>query len=271
MPARNCGLPAALIFSPIDAYFMLPLALLTRPRPDSETLAALLRDRGVASLIEPVIDILPLEDAELPKLEKMQALLLTSANGVRALARLLGPPPEARHIALLAVGAASAEAARQAGFQNVHSAGGDVDALAALAKTQLNPARGPLLHVAGSKVAGDLAAMLESHGFDVHREQIYEARKSAQLSSDAQRALADGKIDMVLFFSPRSARAFAKLSCAAAVDSALAQVTAICLSAAVAEAACGVTWRRVRTAREPEQAALLDEVAREINVAEHSR
>ena len=59
------------------------------------------------------------------------------------------------------------------------------------------------------------------------------------------------------------------LSAPAAVDSALAQVTAICLSAAVAKAASGVTWRRVRIARKPEKAALLDEVAREINVAEH--
>ena len=225
----------------------------------------------MASLIEPVIDILPLENAALPNLDKMQALLLTSANGVRALTRLLGPPPEARHIALLTVGAASAEAARLAGFQNVHSAGGDVDALAALAMARLNPAGGPLLHVAGTKVAGDLAAMLENHGFEVRRERIYEARTRVRLSPEAQQALANDKIDMVLFFSPRSARAFAKLSCAAAVDSALAQVTAICLSAAVAEALSGVTWRRVRTAPEPEQAALLNEVVREINVAEHGR
>ena len=246
-----------------------PLALLTRPRPDSETLAALLRDRGVGSLIEPVINIHPLDDIQLPDLNKMQALLLTSANGVRALAQLLGPPPEARHIALLAVGAASAGAARQLGFQNVVSAGGNVDSLVALARARLNPARGPLLHVAGTKVAGDLAAILESHGFYVQRERIYEARARAQLSPEAQYALTDSQIDMVLFFSPRSARTFAKLSCAAAVDSALAQVTAICLSAAVAEAASGVTWRRVRIAREPEKAALLDEVAREINVAEH--
>ena len=246
-----------------------PLALLTRPRPDSETLAALLQDRGVKSLIEPVINIHPLDDILLPDLDKMQALLLTSANGVRALAQLLGLPPEARHIALLAVGAASAGAARQLGFQNVVSAGGNVDSLVALARARLNPARGPLLHVAGTKVAGDLAAMLESHGFYVQRERIYEARARAQLSPEAQYALTDSQIDMVLFFSPRSARTFAKLSCAAAVDSALAQVTAICLSAAVAKAASGVTWRRVRIARKPEKAALLDEVAREINVAEH--
>ena len=250
---------------------MRPLALLTRPRPDSEYLAALLRNQSVDSLIEPVIDILPLDGAKLPKLDRIQALLLTSANGVRALAGLLGPPPEARHIPLLAVGTASAEAAWKAGFENVQSAGGDAGALATLAKARLDPARGPLLHVAGSTVAGDLAAVLKRHGFDVRRECIYQARPSARFSPEARAALADGKIDMVLFFSPRSARAFVKLTRAAAMDSALAQVTAICLSAQVAQAAAGVTWRRVRTAPEPEQAALLDEVAREINVAEHGR
>ena len=107
---------------------MAPLALLTRPRTDSEALSVLLRKWGVRSLIEPVIEILPLAETKLPELNDMQALLITSANGVRALVSLLGPPPEARHIPLLVVGPASAEAARKAGFDNVQTAGGDVRA-----------------------------------------------------------------------------------------------------------------------------------------------
>ena len=250
---------------------MPPLALLTRPRPDSEILAEMLRAEGVTSLIEPVIEIESLDGATLPNLDNVQALLLTSANGVRALAGLLGPPPEARHIPLLTVGAASAEAAREAGFEKVESAGGDATALTALARARLDPAGGPILHVAGSAIAGDLMAELKGHGFDIRRERIYQARPSAQLSPAARRAVTDGNIDMVLFFSPRSARAFVKLTRAAAIDSALAQVTAICLSAVVAQQAAEVTWRRIRTASEPEQAALLEQVAREINEAEYGR
>ena len=255
---------------------MAPLALLTRPRADSEILAALLRARGVDSLIEPVIEILPLDGARLPPLAPIQALLLTSANGVRALAALLGTPleapeapeaPEARDLPLLAVGAATAEAARQAGFTNVESAGGDVAALAALAKTWLDPARGPLLHIAGSRIAGDLAARLGDQGFAVERHCIYRAEASDALSGETHDALASSKIDMVLFFSPRSARAFVKLIRAAAPESVPARITAICLSPAVAEEAAGIKWRRIRAASRPEQAALLDEVAREIEMA----
>ncbi|MBT6829848.1 MAG: hypothetical protein HOA58_10045, partial [Rhodospirillaceae bacterium] len=82
---------------------MSPLALLTRPRPDSEHLAALLRAVGVDSLIDPVINIIPLEGASLPPLEEVQALLLTSANGVRALAALLAPEDKAHDKPLFTV------------------------------------------------------------------------------------------------------------------------------------------------------------------------
>ncbi len=247
---------------------MSPLALLTRPRPDSEHLAALLRARGVDSLIDPVINIMPLEDASLPPLEEVQALLLTSANGVRALAALLASGAAVHDKPLLAVGAATAEAARGAGFKHVESAGGDVEALAALAKKRLDPANGRLLHIAGSRVAGDLSGMLGAHGFAIERACLYRAEASTALSRETRAALKDGKIDMVLFFSPRSARGFVKLIHAAdSIDSA-AQLTAICLSPAVAEEIAGLSWRRVRTATQPEQAALLDEVAREIEIAE---
>ena len=247
---------------------MSPVALLTRPRPDSENLATLLRACGVDSLIDPIINILPLEGAELPPLEKVQALLLTSANGVRALAALLGPEAKAHNKPLLAVGTATAEAARAAGFRHVQSAGGDVGALAALAIERLKPTDGPLLHIAGTRVAGDLAARLGAHGFEVQRECLYRAEASTALSAEARETLENGKIDMVLFFSPRSARGFVKLICAADSSEPLAQVTAICLSPAVAGEAAGLAWRRIRTAILPEQTALLDEVAREIKIAD---
>ena len=248
---------------------MSPLALLTRPRADSEHLASLLRVQGVDSLIDPVINILPLADAALPPLAPIQAFLLTSANGVRALAELLGVPPAGRDKQLLAVGAATAEAARAAGFHHIESAGGDVQTLVALAAKLLNPTDGPLLHIAGNRLAGDLIGLLGQQGFDVRRQCIYLAEASTAFTGITRSALVAGKIHMVLFFSPRSARGFVKLINGAALESALTKVSAICLSKAVAEEAGELTWRNIRVAAEPLQAALLDEVAREIEVAKY--
>src|SRR5436190_3350578 len=126
--------------------------LLARPREDAERLAPKLTGRGHEVLIEPLINIVPVPGANVP-LDGVQAVLFTSANGARA----FSTASDRRDLQVLAVGEATAEAARGLGFANVESAGGDARDLARLARDRLDPANGALLHAAGSAVAGDLA------------------------------------------------------------------------------------------------------------------
>src|SRR5438067_8827911 len=135
-------------------------ALVTRPRAEAVALAEALDRRGIEAIVEPLLDIL-YRDEPAPDLAGVQAVLCTSANGVRALARLSGE----RGVALFAVGEASAARARAEGFLRVESAGGNVDDLARLVRQRLRPEGGRLLHVAGSDVAGDLAGTLRAVGF----------------------------------------------------------------------------------------------------------
>ncbi len=58
--------------------------MLTRPRADSERLAEELRARGNDVVMEPMLHIVP--KGSLPPLEGVAALIVTSANGIRALA-----------------------------------------------------------------------------------------------------------------------------------------------------------------------------------------
>src|SRR5262249_45866543 len=143
-------------------------ALITRPREDSERLAEALAKRGIESLIEPLLTVVPVADAPIA-LDRVQALLFTSANGARAFATRR---PE-RHLATFAVGDATAVALRAAGFTRVESAGGDVEDLARLVKARLDPTKGALLHIAGTAVAGDLAGVLRAAGFAVERAALY--------------------------------------------------------------------------------------------------
>src|SRR5712692_4630026 len=122
-------------------------ALVTRPRAEAGSLAEALAARGIAAIIEPLLDI-HYRSAPSPDLAGVQAILCTSANGVRALARLA----EERAVPLFAVGEASAARARAEGFARVESAGGSVGDLARLARELLCPAAGRLLHVAGRAV-----------------------------------------------------------------------------------------------------------------------
>ncbi len=228
--------------------------LLTRPREDSEVLSDLLHGHGIETVIEPMMEIIP--TGIIPDFDGVQAVLLTSANGARALA----DKSTARDVPVFAVGDATAYAAREAGFASVESASSDVRALADLVQARLKPDDGALLHPAGSRVAGDLAGMLNGQGFDVRRAVLYEARLSVDLSEPICEQLAAGALDAALFFSPRTAQSFGILINQARLSSACANMDAFCLSAAVADALRELPWRTVRIAETPEIGALLSEI-----------
>ena len=227
--------------------------LITRPREDAEPLAAELVRRGFTPLVQPMLEIRTLQGPPL-NLEGVQALLCTSANGVRATAART----TRRDLPVLAVGDATARAARDAGFAHVESAGGDVEGLARLAARRLEPAAGRLLHAAGTAVAGDLAGDLGRAGFTVERHVLYAAEPVTEFEPGTLAALYAGTIDAVLFFSPRTAQSFVKVVHKAGLADRFGKVVALCLSEAVGMAVRTVNWQNVQVATQPEQAALLD-------------
>jgi uroporphyrinogen-III synthase len=233
-----------------------PRALVTRPRPEADSLAAALAARDVGAIVAPLLEIHDRDGVALD-LADVQAVLCTSANGVRALARVSGE----RRLPLFAVGDGTAACARAAGFAAVASAGGDVDALARLAAARLRPQDGRLLYAGGSEVAGDLVGGLRRQGFDIDRAILYEARPAAALSPETLRALRSG-IDFALFFSPRTAAIFARLAAAADVAGCCAMIAALSISAAADAAIAPLPWRQRCTARHPTQAALLEALDR---------
>lgn len=235
-----------------------PGVLITRPAEDAGPLAAEIAGRGYRPLNEPMLAIRWL-DGPPPGLGGVQGLLFTSANGVRAYTRRTAD----RGLPVCTVGDATGRAAREAGFAEVESADGDVQALAALATRRFRPEGGLLLHVAGSAVAGDLAGQLGAAGFGVRREVLYETATADALSAGTAAALAGGGCAAVLFFSPRTAATFVRLLDEAGLTHHCPAVAALCLSAAVADAVrtsgpgTTVPWRDVRVAVRPRQEDLL--------------
>lgn len=230
--------------------------LITRPAEDSEAFAHELRQHGIETLLDPLLTIEFLDGPPLA-LHGVQAVLVTSANGIRAFAAR----ETRRAIPVYAVGASSAACARALGFDPVFSAAGDVTALARLVCERLDPSAGAVLHVAGSHLAGDLAGALEKAGFAYRRAVLYEARAASALAPETAAALRAGTIDGIALFSPRTAKTFVALADAAGLADRLRAVTAFCLSAAVAAAARALPWRAVAVAARPEQDALVATIA----------
>jgi uroporphyrinogen-III synthase len=184
----------------------------------------------------------------------VQAVLATSANGVRALAART----KRRDVTLYAVGPQTAEAARDAGFTIVMSAEGDSVALVETVAREADPAKGLLLHAAGAETAGRLRQGLQARGFRIETTVLYEAVPVAKLPAEAEGALHDGTVDGVFLFSPRSARVFATLVGDAGLAPQCAKLIACCISAATAEALNPLSFARVAVAGTPNQDAILD-------------
>ncbi len=232
----------------------MPTLLITRPDADAAPLIRRLNGMDIDTVAAPLLEIEYLDGPPLD-VETVQAFLLTSANGVRALARRT----DRRDVPCLVVGDATARTAAEAGFRNIESAGGDVDDLAKLAAETCNPKAGVLLHAAGSVSAGDLAAMLEPKGFKVWREMLYEAKAVAALPQAAIDAIGDRRVDGVVLYSPRSAGHFRNLAAAADLDRALPDLTLFALSENV-RAAAGAGWGECIVAAQPDQESLLEAV-----------
>jgi uroporphyrinogen-III synthase len=226
--------------------------LITRPHEDAVAIAEILRARGHVPIVAPLMEVHFRDGPQIP-LEGVQAVLATSANGVRGLARR----SSRRDVPLCAVGPQTAEAARSAGFKKVVSAEGDASTLVEFVASRANPAGGVLLHAAGAETAGRVKQALHAKGFTVETVVLYDAVPVAALPENALVTLKEGTLGGVLLFSPRSAKTFATLVTEAKVAAACERLEAYCISAATAAALSPVTFARVAVAGVPNQDAIL--------------
>jgi uroporphyrinogen-III synthase len=176
---------------------------ITRTQPGAEATAERVRAMGHDAIIAPLLAVRPVTDVQI-ELKGVGALAFTSANGVRAFAEHSGE----RSLRVFAVGAATAQAARAAGFHTVLSADGDVEALAEGIAARRGQLRGAVLHPGAAEPAGDLAGALEKHGVEARRLILYETGPVKLGDEEAERLL---KSDAALLHSPRAAKVLAQL------------------------------------------------------------
>lgn len=215
--------------------------VVTRMMPEGAATAERVRALGHEALLAPMLSVEP--RAFDTNFDDVQALFFTSTTGVRAFVHATSN----RNVRVMAVGDTTAEAATAAGFADVTSADGDVIALAALATNTLDPKAGPVVHVAGAQVAGDLVNQLRAAGFEADWRVGYEAIATATLPDAFTQ-----NPDMVLFHSARAADAFVALGAPRSTE-----MIAGCFSQAVVDAAGRVPWRRIIVAPKPREEALL--------------
>ncbi|NRA31601.1 MAG: uroporphyrinogen-III synthase [Parvularculaceae bacterium] len=200
--------------------------LITRPTPDGATLAEHFAPHNdVSTYLAPMTEIVDVEGAEL-NADNADAVLLTSARAVpRALA--------VKHLPTYTVGMSTAMAAHGAGY-NVTSIGpGRADERL----VNLVPPDTRLLHPAGVHLSRDLAAAFETRGIHYDRVPVYEARAVTEWPAEARDFFADDREKFVTFMSARAVTVFADLGDLPTPPAGSPELTAVCASERIAEAA----------------------------------
>jgi uroporphyrinogen-III synthase len=230
--------------------------LVTRPAPDNEATADALRARGFEPLVAAMLEFqpLPFHDDE----AVYSGVILTSANAIRAIAThpLL---QRLQRLPVFAVGARTAQAARDAGFRHVHSAEGDAAALREVVLAHV-PARkrAPLLYPAAADLSRDLVGELAARSVKVTWLPVYRMSGRDEFPDDVRDAFARGAIEAVLHYSRRSALAFVAAARRDGLEISALALPQLCLSEPIARALRDAGAGRTIAAKAPSEDDLLD-------------
>jgi uroporphyrinogen-III synthase len=205
-----------------------------RPQPGASATVDAARERGLDAIAISLFEIEPVA-WEAPEASGFDGLLLTSANALRCAGDQL---QGVRGLPVYAVGAATGQAARDAGFDVASIGDAGVDRLLGSIEPDLK-----LLHLTGED-----RKTAEGPRQDITVVTVYRALPAERVDvREAEEAV-------VLIHSPRAGRRFAELADGAGVDKGSIAIAAI--SAEAAEAAGG-GWAEVATAEAPTDQALL--------------
>jgi uroporphyrinogen-III synthase len=215
--------------------------LITRAQAEAEAIAAAIEKCGHQAILSPLAKLESMS-ATWP-LEIPDALVFTSRYG-----------PKFANIAkakCFAIGARTAEAAHNAGYEVIAEAQGEYkNLLAHIIQSGMKN----LWHVGGEDVRHDMMADLAPHGITCTHIAVYRMVSIDVLTPAASAAIAAQALDMALIFSPRSAQRAAML-----LEETKPWLTAWCMSAAIAVPLQARGWSHIKISSKPDRITLLAE------------
>lgn len=226
--------------------------LVTRPEPGASACKSALEALGHRVLADPLLRIAlaapkgPLDDA--------RSLIVTSRY---ALDWVRTAPAGSRALPVFAVGPATARAARDMGFTEVHEGPGTAAGLAETIARLVAPGPGALAYLSGEHVAFDIEDQLARHGLAVRREIVYSAVTADRLSPATRAAMAEGGIGAVLLMSARTARTYVTLVMRDGLESLVRGVPHLCLSGDVGRPLEPLALPDVRLTAKPSSDAMI--------------
>jgi uroporphyrinogen-III synthase len=221
--------------------------LITRPQPAADNLAERLRLAGIEAYVAPMIEYESLE-CDVGAVSQCNAIVFTSVQGVTVFAE----KSSRRNLPVFAVGAATAEAARAAGFSHIEEGDEGVAQLAKIITARKDALRLQFIfYASGEHTAEDLKSLLPAEIAVIH-VPVYAAHLVSHIPPEIERCLIDGTISRVALFSPRMAAHFSQIMQRRHLRDSIENIETVCLSPRVAEALGEARFRAVSIAEKPD-------------------
>ena len=228
--------------------------LMTRPEPGATQTARRLEAAGFTALLLPLtrIEALPVPDLAID----VGCVAVTSANAIRH-----APPELLRRLAAkpcFAVGAATAAAARNAGFVTVIEGPGQAPAMAA--EIVASAGKGTVAYLCGRGRLPLFEEVLAQADIPVRPMETYDTLTQSYAPEALRKAFGDAPVEAALVYSLRAAQALANLRDTPEAGSFLTPTRFFCLSQRIAVGLGTVRPDRLFWSGMSEEAALLTQL-----------
>lgn len=228
--------------------------LVIRPQPDADRDVALLRRHDVPAVASPVTcgAAVPFR---LPDARPFGGVIFTSRHAVDAMMRDPAVTTWTGKTAFV-VGAATAAAARQAGFAEIVQGSGGGAGLVPVIRQAHGGLSAPLFWPSAQDIGFDMVAELATFDFAVIRCPVYRMDAAIGLTAAAKDRLDAGQIGAVVAMSARSVGTLRRLVADQCPQVLLDRISLIAGSDGIARAAGG-GWREILVARAPRRTRVL--------------
>ena len=230
--------------------------LLTRPINESIKTKSILTELGHKVTVDPLLKIIFLKNNK--NYKNIYCYIITSKNGLLALSKVT----KNRSIPIYCIGLATAKFAKQKKFKKVFFADGTGKNLYKIVCKMTKKKK--IVHVSGKDVTINITKKLKNSGYNAERIIAYKSLQAQNFRNKTILNLSEKKIDLVLFFSKKTANTYIKLSRKANINSKLKKAYSLCLSKNIANVFPRNYWKKIYISPHPNLLSLIDTV-RKIN------
>ena len=214
--------------------------IITRPIEDSLELIRNLKIINHTITYLPLISVRKISNENI-NFKNYKGIIFTSANAIKFLNITEIP----KNIYCFCVGEATEKKAKNFGFYNTISAGGNVDTLIELIIRTFDKKTGKLIYISSEFISKDLDIELTKKGYLVDRIVNYTSEPITRIEQNTLEYIKKNKPDVICIYSEKSAINLKDLIGKYSLVDVMTQTNLMCLSKKIANVLEFIKWKKI--------------------------